>query len=167
LIAVSTSAPPVAAAPGPAPSRPFGFDGASLNETLDAWRQSTAGRAGGPCAAAASARTLTVCSAPPLDLGGGYAARDLTFTFVDGRLARIAFRTSIDGFAFVTAALEKACGAPDAVVRDSARRMPHVSMRWRNGRSTIELSDPLPDYSHLGVAMTVDADAGRLPAIGG
>jgi len=100
-----------------------------------------------------------------VDLDGGYGARELGYVFVDGRLARISFKTSIDGFAYVTAKLKKASGAPDAIVRDTvgASARPHVLMTWRNGRSTIVLSDPLPDFSHLGVNFTLDALSNRLP----
>jgi hypothetical protein len=39
-------------------------------------------------------------------------------------------------------------------------------MVWRNGRSTIVLSDPLPDFSHLSVNFTLDSLANRLPKAG-
>ena len=93
---------------------------------------------------------LVVCQGKPTPLGGGYLARNPVFTFADGRLVRIAFETSINGFNFATADLKRRFGAPKAIKRDSAKladgvTFPHVLMTWSNGRSTIKLSDPAPD----------------------
>ena len=157
-----------AAAPIPAPPSRYGFAEAWLGETLAEWRASRPVRAKAPCAAAPGDHAVLVCRGVDVDLGGGYAARELSYAFVDGRLARISFRTSIDGFDHVTAALKKDFSTPSQIVRDSlgATGRPHVSMTWRNGRSTIVLSDPLPDFTYLSVRFTIDALAGRLPKAG-
>lgn len=163
-------APPPAASASAAtlPARRYGFGDAWLGESLAEWLEVAPASVGVPCASSAHDPSVQTCRRADLDLGAGYGARELSCTFVDGRLARIAFRTSIDGFAHVTAALKAKDGAPDRVVRDTLGRTgrPHVLMTWRNGRSTIELSDPLADTVHLGVRLTLDADASRLAKAG-
>jgi hypothetical protein len=166
--------PPAPAAHAPAavqsapPEIRFGFDDAWLGETLAQWRASRPARVREPCAAPGKDPDILTCRDAPRDFGAGYAARELTYTFVQGRLAQITFRTSVDGFDHVTAALKRAFGTPDTIVRDSLGRtgFPHVSMTWRNSRSTIVLSDPLPDFSHLGVRFTLDLLANRLAKAG-
>jgi hypothetical protein len=101
-------------------------------------------------------------------LGDGYRARSLTYTFVDGALARIAFRSSMDGFAYVTARLEARYQQPDRVARDTLKTVggpgrPHVIMAWRRGTTTIRLDDPIPHTVDLRVEITQDDLAGRLP----
>ncbi len=83
-----------------------------------------------------------------MSLGGSYWARNPTYKFLDGRLVGIAFQTSIDGFDFATATLKRSFGEPKRIVRDTVKLQdgavfPHVMMTWRNGRSTIALSDPV------------------------
>ena len=39
-------------------------------------------------------------------------------------------------------------------------------MEWRNGRSTITLSDPIPNATKLSVNYTIDAAEKRLPRLG-
>jgi hypothetical protein len=83
-----------------------------------------------------------------VSLGGSYWARNPTYKFLDGRLVGIAFQTSIDGFDFATATLKRSFGEPKRIVRDTVKLQdgavfPHVMMTWRNGRSTIALSDPV------------------------
>jgi len=162
--------PPHAAAAAPAalPTRRYGFADAVLGETLAEWRASRPVRAKAPCVSAAGDPVVMVCRGVDVELGGGYSARELSYAFVEGRLARISFRTSIDGFAYVTAALKKTSGAPDRIVRDSLgpAGRPHVSMTWRNGRSTIFLSDPTADAVNLTVRFTLDALAERIPKAG-
>ena len=68
--------------------------------------------------------------------GDRYRARELAYGFVDGRLASVRFRSSVDGFAFVTAAMKQAYGEPAAITRDDIRlangfSMPHVALRWK------------------------------------
>jgi hypothetical protein len=97
-----------------------------------------------------------VCQAPPTALGGGFLARDLTFTFEQDRLTQIAFQTSVNGFDNATAVLRRAFGDPAEVVRDDVRLkdglvFPHVLMVWKSGRSTVRLSDPLPAGDRLSV----------------
>ncbi len=159
--------PAAASALNPAPALRYGFADAWLGETLAEWRASRPARANAACGTGGGPAVL-VCRGAEADLGGGYAARELSYVFVDGRLARISFRTSIDGFAYVTAALKKDFSAPSQVVRDSQgpAGRPHVSMTWRNGRSTIVLSDPVADAVHLSVRFTLDALADRVSKAG-
>jgi hypothetical protein len=107
------------------------------------------------------------CVAPDQPVGGGFFARELTYRFVDGRLAQIQFKSSIDGFAFVVAKLKHDFGAPADIRRDDVRfygrTFPHVAFTWRNGRSTIQMSDPISP-SQLDVKITFDADRSRLDA---
>lgn len=159
----------VAAAPAAPPASPrYGFDQAWLGESLADWRASRPARATAACPAVPAQPSLVVCRGPDVDVGGGFAARELSYVFVDGRLARISFRTSIDGFDYVTAALKKTVSAPAAIVRDSLGRTdrPHVAITWRNGHSTIMLSDPTPDAAHLSVRFTLDALAGQAAKAG-
>ncbi len=88
-------------------------------------------------------------------------ARDPTYTFANGRLAKISFHSSIDGFAYATASLKHRFGLPNAIVRDriiaaDGLNCAHVGITWRNGRSTITLNDPTPDAAHLEVTMRLD-----------
>jgi hypothetical protein len=105
------------------------------------------------------------CAAPDQPLGGGYFARALDYRFIGGRLAQIRFRSSVDGFAFVVAKFKHDFGAPAGELRDDINlynhQFPHVAFTWRNGRSTIQMSDPAtPDQ--LEVTITFDADKSRL-----
>jgi len=154
----------VAPPPVTAPAGRYGFNDAWLGESLVDWRASRPLRATLPCTPTARDAQVVVCRGPDHPFSSDVAARELTYTFVEGRLARIAFRTSINGFEFVTAALKKAFSTPDDIVRDQLRGSgrPHLAMIWRNGRSTIELDDPLPDMSHLSVSFTVDALAAKV-----
>jgi hypothetical protein len=105
------------------------------------------------------------CIAPDQPLGGGYFARDLSYRFVEGRLAQIRFKSSIDGFAFVVARLRHDFGAPADIRRDNVRlyglTFPHVAFTWRNGRSTIQMSDPVT-LRQLAVTITIDTQKSRL-----
>jgi hypothetical protein len=111
---------------------------------------------------------VTTCSGPLVPLGGGYVARNLTYRFVDGTLARISFRTSIDAFEWVRHRLDTRFGHPASVVRDDivteSLDFPHVRDTWRNGRSSIVLDDPTRDMATLRVTYTLDALASALPA---
>lgn len=144
--------PALAAAPPLAATR-FGFANSVLGEPFTEWRASLPSRKTAPCANDPAGQAFVLCHGADVDLGGGYAARELAYVFVGGRLASISFKTSVDGFDFTTAVLKKRFGEPSLVVRDKTGRFnfPHVSMIWRNGRSTVLLSDPLPDYTHLSV----------------
>jgi hypothetical protein len=130
------------------------------------WRASSPAALTTPCQQEGQAQ---VCVMGSPDLGGGYKARDLTFTFLDGRLAAIEFKTSIDGFDDATAALKKRFGEPSSILRNTTKSvdgmaLPHVTMIWRNGRSTIRLDDPTPSSMSVSVRLSLDALAGRLPA---
>lgn len=158
--------PAVTAATAPISSKRFGFEGAELGMDIASWRASSPNRDRADCKPSHDPRIL-VCRTPALPLGGGYRTRDLTHVFVDGRLARVEFTTSVDGFAYATAALKGAFGQPATIVRDRVKisdgaALPHVRMTWRNGRSTIELSDPRPTGETLSVRFTLDAAADRL-----
>ena len=106
------------------------------------------------CTAPGTAVLECVVSDQPI--GGGFYARNLTFRLIDGQLAGIEFRTSIDGFAFAVARLKDKFGPPADIRRDSVklygRDFDHVAFTWRNGRSTIVLSDPA-ELDRLSVRM--------------
>jgi hypothetical protein len=157
-----TPAPPPAQA-SPAPVVRYGFEQAQLGEALAAWR--AAAPAGVTCQTAAR---VTICSAPLTPLGGGYVARNLTYRFVDGQLARISFGASIDAFDWVRHRLDTRFGEPTSVTRDEIHAesldFPHVRNTWRNARSTIVLDDPTRDMATLRVTYTLDALASALPA---
>ena len=157
--------PAVAAAPALQPVR-YGFAGADLGTDFAVWRASSSKARDTPCREGESG-SMQVCTMAAADLGGGYLARDLTFTFVDEKLAAIDFKTSIDGFDYATADLKQRFGQPMRIERDTLKSvdgsvMPHVAMIWRNGRSTIRLSDPMTTSLALSVRLSLDADAQRL-----
>jgi hypothetical protein len=139
-----------------APQVRYGFADAWLAESLADWRASRPDRARADCRPGGGPRVV-VCRGADQPLGATYAARDLTFVFIDDRLAQIRFRTSIDGFDFVTAALKRAAGLPDRIDRDTL---------GSTGRSTIVLDDPLAGAVNLGVRLTVDALAAEVPKSG-
>jgi hypothetical protein len=148
-----------------APAPRYGYAGAELGMDFTAWRASSPAAGAAPCRPVGSAQ---VCAMGSPDLGGGYHARDLTFTFLGGRLAAIDFKSSIDGFDYATATLKKRFGAPTTIVRNQFKSvdgvtLPHVAMIWRNGRSTIRLSDPIRSSLSLSVRLSLDATAKRLP----
>jgi len=147
----------------PAPVVRYGFDRFQLGETLASWRaEAPRGVACGPTG------QVTTCSAPLLPLGGGYVARNLTFRFVNGELARINFHTSIDAYSWVRRRLDTRFGDPTQVVRNDivadSIDFPHVRNVWRNGRATIVVDDPSRDMATLRVTYTLDSLASALPA---
>jgi hypothetical protein len=147
----------------PAPVVRYGFEQAQLGQTLTAWRAAAPSNA-----ACQTAGRVTTCSGPLVPLGGGYVARNLTYRFVGGELARISFSTSIDAFDWVRHRLDTRFGAPTTVTRSDivaeSLDFPHVRDTWRNGRSTIVLDDPIHDMASLRVTYTLDALASALPA---
>ncbi|HEY2050596.1 MAG TPA: hypothetical protein VGH03_14735 [Caulobacteraceae bacterium] len=155
------SLPPAHATPAPVVR--YGFNKSQLGETLTVWRSSAP--AGVTCSAAGA---VTTCTAPLVPLGGGYVARNLTYRFVNGELARINFHTSIDAFSWVRSRIDTRFGDPARVVRNNIAAdsvdFPHVRDVWRNGRSTIMVDDPSPDMSTLRVTYTLDSLASALPA---
>ena len=164
MTAAQPAAPPPAVQSSP---RRYGFGGSELGESLDVWRTAAPGRRANGCAGAPGTTGLTICRGADVPLGGGYFARALTYTFAHGRLVRIAFRSSIDAFTFVTANLKRHFSLPDRVVHDTVKvpnlgARAHVQMRWRNGRSTIELSDPGDSPVQLRVSLTQDAFAHQM-----
>ena len=139
----------------------YGLAGASLGEPASAWRSTTSGRAAA-CLAGAARDQILVCRGDDIAIGGGFRAREPSYTFVNGRLSKIEFRTSIDGFSYAMALLKHRFGAPKTIVRDrivvaDGLDRAHVAVTWRNGRSTITLSDPTLDAAHLQVNMRLDA----------
>jgi len=148
----------------------YGFADAQMGEGIDAWRAAKPTRAALDCPALPHRPDTRICRGADVALGGGYFARQVDYTFVGGRLARISFRSSIDAFDNVTAALKGRFKAPDKIVRDMIKdnwnARYHVAMQWKNGRSTITLSDPLPNTTQLEVRFTLDAMAARLDAAG-
>jgi hypothetical protein len=152
---------PVPAAPGV----PFGFQKGVLGETLADWLRTAAGAAA--CSPRPGASRIVVCGVAPIPIGGEHMARDVAFTFVDGRLARIRFRTSIDAYDRVRARLDSRYGPPRPVIYDEARiehsiETPHVRAVWRSGRSTIVVDDPDQDGTTLSVTYTLDSLAPAL-----
>jgi hypothetical protein len=163
---IAAPPPPTAAVVQTSQPVRYGFAGADLGADFAVWRASSEAARETPCRQGRSS-AVQVCTMPAADLGGGYQARDLTFTFIDETLAAIDFKTSIDGFDNATAALKRRFGQPMQIVRDSLKSvdgsvMPHVTMIWRNGRSTIRLSDPMKAQLALSVRLSLDADAQRL-----
>jgi hypothetical protein len=144
--------PPPANPPAVSQAAPYGFAGASLGMTLADWRTAAGAASTGSCVAPRNDPHLLVCHGKSAPIGGDFLARDPTFTFADGRLVDISFKTSINGFDFATAALKRRFGEPKSIKRDSTKLadgmvLPHVSMTWTNKRSTIKLSDPAPDLT--------------------
>ena len=129
---------------------------------MAAWRASSPVRAASSCTAQGA--RLQVCRIPDQPLGPPPRARGLTATFVDDRLASLAFTASIDSFSAAVGELTGAYGKPAAVVHDTATLpdgsvLPHVAMTWRNGRSTIALSDPAGRGGRMSVRYRLDAAA--------
>jgi hypothetical protein len=137
----------------------YGFDNTFLGMSLDAWRARHPNAAA--CAAQAAGRILT-CLADPTPIGGGFLARRLTYQFLDRQLVQISFQTSINAFSDTTAMVQRAYGPPTKIVRDLVKIedhavFPHVLMTWRNGRSTIRLSDPVSPGVTLSMRYRLDA----------
>ncbi len=144
--------------------RHYSFAGGEMGMDFTAWRAASPTAAAAPCTQD-GVRQVCALGSPPI--GGGYLARDLTFTFVDRKLAAISFKSSIDGFSYATAALKRQCGEPTQIVRDTLKTvdgvsLPHVQMIWRNGRSTVTLNDPLPSSLVVSVRLQLDAAAKAL-----
>jgi hypothetical protein len=147
----------------PAPIVRYGFNKSQLGESLAAWRAEAP--ADVACRAAGQ---VTTCTAPLLPLGGGYVARNLTYRFVNGELARINFHTSVDAFSWVRSRIDTRFGDPGRVVRNDvvadSVAFPHIQDVWRNGRATIVVDDPSRDMSTLRVTYSLDSLASALPA---
>jgi hypothetical protein len=154
--------PPAHAAPAPAPIVRYAFNQSQLGETLAVWRESAP-----PGAACSPAGEVTTCRAPLVPLGGGYVARNLTFRFVNGELARINLHTSIDAFSWVMNRIDTRFGGPTRIVRNDiaadSMEFPHVRDVWSNGRATIVVDDPSQDMATLRVTYTLDSLASALP----
>jgi hypothetical protein len=145
------------------------FSGAIMGMDLQAWRMSSMARALATCTPDTPRAALRTCRVADRPISHGFQARDLTYVFVDDRLARIAFRTSIDGFADTMAFLKTNFGQPAVIKRDETTvdggiSRPHVEIDWRNGRSTIRLSDPVRNAVDLSVQFTLDSEAARAGA---
>lgn len=147
----------------PAPTVRYGFNRSQLGETLAVWRADAP--KGVTCQPSGQ---VTTCSAPLVPLGGGYVARNLTYRFVNGELARISFHASIDAYSWVRHRLDTRFGDPTRIARNDilaeSLDFPHVRDVWRNGRATIVLGDPTRDMATLRVTYTLDSLASALPA---
>ena len=145
------------ATPGSAPSVKYGFAGMAIGASL-ADLHGIRPRA----SCAPETNGVIDCVAPDQPIGGGYFARDLTYRFIDGRLAQIRFHSSVDGFAYVVAKLKHDFGPPADIHRDDVRlyghAFAHVAFTWRNGRSTIQISDPATPSQ---LAVKIAFDSGR------
>lgn len=136
-----------------------------LGQTLEAWRAASPDRASAVCTPDAKDARRTDCRLASQPLGARYLARELTYSFTDGRLARVRFRSSIDGFDHVTALLKRAYGQPAKITRDQLRlengyTLPHVAMEWRTAHGRARLSDPAA-AGMLEVTVTVDPSAAK------
>jgi hypothetical protein len=152
LLAAHPSPPPANPPAVSQAAAPYGFAGAYLGMTLVDWRAAEGASSASSCTAPGNDPHLLVCHGKSAPIGGDFLARDPTFTFADGRLVNISFKTSINGFDFATAALKRRFGEPKSIKRDSTKLadgmvLPHVLMTWTNARSTIKLSDPAPDMT--------------------
>jgi len=162
-------APAIAAEQATAPVRRYGFAGSDLGMALDDWRELSSANASAACTSSRSAAQVLTCSTAPAPLGGDYEARDLSYSFLYDQLVQISFKTSINGFAYATAILKRRFGEPNQILRNTTRvedglMFPHVLMTWRNGRSTIQLSDPDTRGVMLSVRYRLDAAS---PQLGG
>lgn len=179
-----------AAAPPPAPPPPalvhpthaietgvrYGFDKAVLGMSLEDWRALSIRQLRAVCSPERERRVI--CSTEDVPLGGPYAAHNLSYTFLGGKLARIAFETSINGYDNAVAVLIHSFGQPTQISRDTIALtdgavFPHVLMTWRAPRAAIALSDPEPNGRMLSVQIGLDVagpQGGRAevgPHIGG
>jgi hypothetical protein len=162
MVPLTLAAPPAAAMPAQ-PVR-YGFAGAAMGLSLQDWRRV---RPDAACAPPAGPHAAVRCMIADQPIGGGFLARDLTYVFVGGQLAQIRFHTSIDGFSNLVARLKRDYGDPADIRRDSVKlygvSLPHVEFRWRNGRSTIDFSDPA-GRDQIAARITLDADAALVNA---
>jgi hypothetical protein len=76
-----------------------------------------------------------------------YLARDPTFTFVSGRLAKIEFGSSIDAFDDLVAAFETKFGRASQTIRDQIKTpygptLPRVQKIWRLPDGVVRITDP-------------------------
>ena len=151
---------PPAATPPPSPPSAVGFQTAYLGESLDDWRRQAP--PGATCRTLTGAPARAICAAPPVDLGGHQVARDISYGFVEGRLVRIRFLTSIDAYDRVRARLDGRFGAPSPITYDAIQinrsvPTPHQRDVWRRGGALIVLSDPERDGYSLSVTYSLDA----------
>ncbi len=144
------------------PAQGVGFDGSVLGQSLETWRAAQT-----QSACAAPVGVVTTCTLPAVNLGDGNMARDLVFEFVDGRLARIRFLTSIDAYQEVRALLDPRLGAPHTIQRnaihlDESVDTAHLRDSWTLAGATVILNDPERDGVSLSVTFALDSLAGRL-----
>jgi len=157
----------------------YGFEGVRLGGSAADLRKAFPN-----AACRASANAVLECVVADQPIGGGFYARSLTYRLVGDRLTGIQFHTSIDGFAFAVAKLKHDFGPPADIRRDSVKlygkAFDHVAFTWRNGRSTIALSDPVepdklsvrmnlndvPDRPRASSARSAHSDCGSVTASG-
>jgi hypothetical protein len=166
-----------------APSAPLTFKGATLGMSQAAWRAmappgalpSHAAAAcsddsgGGPKRTAAEqAAGEVVCgyvshygrfSLPisfPFD--GTYRMTQLRYVFSGDRLTTIRIRASIDAYDTLVARLRTRYGPADRMTRDTVKtelgRTPRVIQTWTTPGGTVQLMDPVPPYTELGLSFT-------------
>ncbi|MBE7219404.1 MAG: hypothetical protein INR64_13095, partial [Caulobacteraceae bacterium] len=103
-----------------------------------------------------ASQTCTIAAAP---LGGAYRARDLTYTFEDGRLTRIAFDASIDALPYAAAVVKRQFGAPATTRRDSIQTpdgpLEHLAYTWAGHGASARLSDPTRASDRLQVVLSL------------
>lgn len=161
-LSVYTQPAPVAVfAPGPGA---LSFGGARLGMSKADWLQLapsgvTTGHAAASCAPAPAGATVQgeVCTyatrygqvtlPQAISLSGGYLAREPTYVFVDGRLRRIAFRTSLNAFSDLDARFTQRFGAPSQTSRRtlsirSGFKFDEVIRTWRAPGGTVRIVDP-------------------------
>jgi hypothetical protein len=170
--AAAASEPP----PANAPAGGIGFMGARLGMGLDQWKalaypghdpsQVAAACANGQggtapgtvvCTYAQRAGGVTLPLSFPLTKT--WLVRDPTYDFVDGRLGKIAFHTSIDAFDDLSARFEARYGPASQIQRDdvttrSGLDLPRVRKTWRLPGGSIEIIDPATPPTQLAVQFT-------------
>lgn len=185
-LGLGASAAARAQSPGPAPQSPPGpahedgqtlqFKGARLGMTIAQWKAL-------PYPGGASTHVETACvdspnrSADPgarvvvcsyvtrygrIELPQSFAftatrlARDPSYAFVDGKLARIEFQTSIDAFDELDArfATLYGHGQDGQTLRDQHADVARVQKIWRTPGGTVRIIDPSPRPSLLSVQFT-------------
>jgi hypothetical protein len=169
------------------PPGPLDFKGVRLGMTLAAWKAlpfpgSTSSRARPVCTDGAdaissgllparsdlSAETV-VCAyfsqygrfmlPDPVALGPRIVTRRLRFTFEDGRLSAIEYRTSVNAYDDLAARLNTRYGPSARLTRDSVKTSagayPRVRRTWQAPDGQIELIDPVAPYTDLSLRLSV------------
>lgn len=164
------------APPANAPAGGIGFMGARLGMGLDQWKalaypgrdpgqveaacvNGQAGTAPGTVVCTYAQRAGGVTLPLSFPLTKTWLVRDPTYDFVDGRLGKIAFHTSIDAFDDLSARFEAKYGPASQIQRDDVKTrsgldLPRVRKTWRLPSGSIEIVDPATPPTQLAVQFT-------------